>query len=255
MRRILGAVFAVLFVVFGSTAAHGETELTQPLFQEWDQMTLDVVIVPPVHGQISNGDGTLGGGDPNELVPIANSYVRATEKAIGDWQRAIRTFGSPALRRLRLNVYVLGRDVFSPAILSPLDILVTYGETLFPVAGGTTVGEGYVEFSGVRLGGNPRCTNVNAMFGPTNFTFADMYNIAGHEFGHCLGIGHVGPSGDPVVVSDIMHWRYEESVGARGNKLHCMSNINVAGLELAFDGKSNPSRATMPASKYKRIAC
>lgn len=263
VRRKLVAAVAVFVVVFGSAPVYADrssdVELRQPLYLEWDHMDFDVLIVPPAHGQVLNDYGPLGGNDAFELNPIANSYIKATEKAIADWQRAIRAFGSSRLNRLKMNVYVAGRDVFPTSILSQLEVLIVYEETMYPAFLGVTQGMPafFMESNGLRVAvvDNPQCVIADSMSAVKSFTFADMYNVAGHEFGHCLGVNHVSPAREPVIADDIMRAVYDEAVGGRDAKPHCMSSLNVAGLELVFDHKAQPNVATMSASAYRTITC
>src|SRR5688572_32578570 len=74
------------------TSQAKEPPYRQPLSGDWDTKRLDVIVVPPAHGQIYNGNGPLNNLDPNEVGPN-NSYVRATEDSIAEWQRVVRNFG------------------------------------------------------------------------------------------------------------------------------------------------------------------
>src|SRR5688500_5111987 len=88
---------ALLVMSAGWAPASGATKkkpppdtYRQPLFFEWNHNDLDVLIVPPGHGQLVNGpsnDRLLNDGDPNEVNPLATSYLKATLKSITDWQR------------------------------------------------------------------------------------------------------------------------------------------------------------------------
>lgn len=260
MRRAFASLVVSLLVVAVPRPAHAtdpDTTLYQPVNVDWNRTSLDVVIVPPALGQVFNGDGALGGRGPEELVPISSSYVAATEKAIADWRRAIDAFGSRSLKRLALTVYVVGRDAIPSSVLSEIEIIVTYAVAPYPVLGVTANGPVEVGLNGttLALGDNPRCKTVNSTFGIMNLTFVDMYNVAGHEFGHCLGVDHVAPGTEQVVKDDMMNAVYSQHVGAKGNRLQCMSNLNVAGLELAYDRLKQPRSAMLLAKHYRRISC
>ena len=216
----------------------------QPISFEWDRKDLDVLIVPPHHGQLLNGrSGTrlLGGRGAAELNPLANSYIAALTQAIADWQKAIRTFGSRSLRQLKLNVYVLGRDVPPLSALQRPEILFTWDETKLTILGVST-----------RTGDTP-CVVSNSMLALNSFSAPDMYNIAGHEFGHCLGIDHA--TGSRGIQRDILFATYNQPIGHEGNELRCMSNLNVRTLELVYDGRDSPASASIPASEYTKIRC
>jgi hypothetical protein len=192
---------------------------------------LDVVVVPPLHGQLNNGNGLLGGLDPLEATPL-NTYLRATVDGIRDWQGAIQMFGSPWLRStVQLRLYVLGVDVV-PADVRP-EVVVVADETKGPILGWAW--------------STYPCLVDNSMaYLTTSFTYADMYNVNGQEFGHCLGLNHVR-GGHPT--HDVMNGAYPHGIGDPATKLHCISNLDVAGLELVFDGYAGD--ASLPVSQWR----
>lgn len=59
-----------------------------------------------------------------------------------------------------------------------------------------------------------------------------MYDLVSHEFGHCLGIGHVGDAGDFSAANypdeDIMSYQHT------WNKVHCVSTLNILALRVSF---------------------
>jgi hypothetical protein len=93
----------------------------------------------------------------------------------------------------------------------------------------------------------------------TSFTYEDMYNVSAHEFGHCLGLDHTdGSPADQVILHDVIYAVYQDPPGAAGNHKHCMSNLNVAGLERVFGalfGQPSGGTATMASTSYQKIAC
>jgi hypothetical protein len=96
-----------------------------------------------------------------------------------------------------------------------------------------------------------------------SFTYADMYNVTAQEFGHCLGLRHVGSQGGIEPTSeqkhpehDVMNGFYTHWIGAAGTHLHCISNLDVLALETSF-GMANPGPGTamdgtllMPVDAY-----
>lgn len=250
MRRISYLVAALALVVSAPTSAladHEDGIYELPAQDDWTTGHLTVYIVPPTHGQLYNGNGPLGGSDPKEVTPFENSYLRAIEDSIEEWNRGIRMFGSGTLKKtFKADVYVLGRDEL-PDQSSP-DILVFTDENKGPVLG-------------FAMGGEPCLVNNSQMF-IRSFTYADMYNVMGQEYGHCLGLGHVGSQGgvDPTSDQkhpehDVMNGFYADSVGAADTHLHCVSTLDVKGLEFTFvhtlQGSGDSYPVYLPVSKYR----
>lgn len=102
---------------------------------------------------------------------------------------------------------------------------------------------------------------ANSKLAVASFTFEDMYNINGQEYGHCLGLEHVegGPPGDDALEHDTLNGVYTHVPGSAGTHRHCVSNLNVLGLEQVFKGVLGQSgggeTASLPPSAYQRIAC
>jgi hypothetical protein len=246
-RLFITTVAIVLGVLSASSPALAATEYRQPNWFTWETSVLDVLIVPPNHGQIVNGRGALNGLDPNELNPYANSYLAATEKSVADWDSAIATYGATWLKSgLVTNVYVVGRDTIPNAALVDPEVVITTDEGKGPILG--------VTFS------SRPCLISNSKFFVTSFSYADMYNTSAHEFGHCLGLDHtVGfPTDDGVISHDVIYATNQDSIGAVGTHLHCISNLNVKGVERTFGGLfGQPSGGTvsMATTSYQRMAC
>ncbi|MDQ3956779.1 MAG: hypothetical protein M3273_00490 [Actinomycetota bacterium] len=207
-----------------------------PVWFRWDTTVLDVLIVPPNHGQVYNGNGPLNGGDPGEVTPF-NSYLEAIEASVADWDRAVEMFADDWLKAAFVtNVYVLGRDVPPPSALSDPEIVIMTDETKANILG--------ISFS------TDPCISDNSKFFVTSFTYEDMYNVNAHEYGHCLGLDHVVNANPP---HDTMAATYVDRVGAKGNHLHCVSSLDVEGLEAALGsaaGQASPASAFIPVEQY-----
>lgn len=251
MRRfiyVLAVVaLSVSLVPVAAFADHEEDGIYElPALDLWTKNQLTVYIVPPSHGQIYNEFGPLGGGDPNEVTPFQNSYLRAIEDSIKEWNNGIRMFGSAKLQRFKAHVYVLGRDEI-PGQSSP-DILVVTDENKGPVLG-------------FAFRSKPCIVNNSQMF-TRSFSYADMYNVMGQEYGHCLGLQHIGSQGgiEPTSaqkhpVHDVMNGFYADGVGRADTHLHCVSNLDVKALEYTFvktlTGSNDSRPIYMRVEKYR----
>ena len=194
----------------------------QPIWFQWDRAELDILIVPPNHGQLYNENGPLGGEGPAEVTPT-NSYLKAIEASIDGYRQGLAHFGPRWLSEgVKLRSYVLGRDQVPQEALDEPEIVVVTDETKASVLG-------------IAINLRPCIVNNSKMM-TTSVTYADMYNIMGQEFGHCLGLDHVagGSPGDPVLALDLLNGTYPHQPGQKENPLHCLSNMNVAGLKVVF---------------------
>jgi hypothetical protein len=240
---------SAVLAAWPAQASHADGTYDIPVWFTWAKGELDVYIVPPSHGQVVNGNGVLGGDPVNEANPLTSSYLRATEDSIANWNLAIATY-APAWLQDGLVIrgpYVVGRDV--PAFVGPIaqwpaDIVIVFDET----KGGIL---------GVAVSGHP-CIVDNSRFLSSSFTYEDMFNINGQEYGHCLGLNHV-VDGHPV--DDVMNGGYPYSPGVAGNPLNCISNLDVKGLEGVFaKAMGQPSslwgaNGRVAASQYAKVAC
>ena len=196
----------------------------------WDPGPLNVLIIPPAHGPLFGPGGVLQSGDPGELTPF-NTYLTAVEDSIAAWSVAVQTFGSADLRRsFQPHVYVLGRDVPPAEALSSPDIVITTNDE-------TVLGLGYAF--------RPYPCFVNNSEAEGIASYADIFNINGQEYGHCLGVNHVGSQGgvDPTSPlqhpeHDIMNGFYTHDVGDETTHLHCISNLDVLALNYVFAHKN-----------------
>ena len=216
--------------------SHADGTYELPVWFRWEQAVLDVLVIPPNHGQVANGNGALNGGDPSELTPF-NSYLRAVEDSIADWDEAVTRFAPSWLTTgLTTNVYVVGRDQAPPSAIQNPEIVIVSDEWKANILG-------------VAVSTRP-CIVDNSKFYTQSFTYEDMFNINAQEYGHCLGLEHVV---DNHPEHDSMAGQYVHSPGARGADLHCVSNLDVKGLESVFGslfGRPGPDVVSLPVSEY-----
>ncbi|MGH2709878.1 MAG: LVIVD repeat-containing protein [Actinomycetota bacterium] len=252
-RLSLVAGLVGLSLLAASAPAWAAPAYVQPLSFTWSKAVLDVLIVPPEHGQVYNSYGPLGGtsGGPNELSLYQNTYLRAIERSVADWDRAVNTFGPSWLRSgLVTNAYVLGRDEIPESALTEPEIFIVTDQrqpTSLGFANSSSADETRV------------CVVDNAKFFTSSFTEADMYNVNGQEYGHCLGLAHAfGSPDDSIITRDVVYGTQADEPGAIGTQGHCVSNLNVQGLERVFGGlfgqPSDGLVSTEPAT-YERMPC
>jgi len=238
---------AVLLAAVPARASHDDGRYDQPSFGvPWDTARLQILIVPPTHGQLLNANGALAGMQTSELDPLRNSYLAAIEDSIDTWRDAIRAYAPTWLRRnVRLDDYVVGRDEIPDSAQRDPEIVIN--TTLHQ---GTSLG---LTVQGPLAG--VRCTISNARMFIESFTYADMFSVNAHEVGHCLGLDHIG--GDHPR-HDVMASIYPHEPGSAGTHLHCPSNLNVRGIKRSFAalfGKPARDSVSIPADRYTRLRC
>lgn len=84
--------------------------------------------------------------------------------------------------------------------------------------------------------------NTNFLWTPDAQNLRDMYDLNSHEFGHCLGIGHVGDAGDFSAAAypkdDIMS--YSDDGWNPGHVL-CVSTLDILALKQVYGWLLNQS--------------
>lgn len=208
VRRAACAV-ALLLVAAPMPALAEGPNASMPLFFQWPYADLHVLVVPPAHGPLVTALGV-----PLDLGP---TYLDATLDAMVDWDRGIDAYVAEQptkawLQSIRWQVWI------APDLPPRLDIVITFEETL--AAWGGMAWE-------VNPGGQ-RCVILATEWFVYSLTYADMYNVIVHEFGHCLGLEHA-----EGVAHDALSAPYAHVPGAT-TELHCPSNLDALGLTMSF---------------------
>lgn len=225
-----------------------------------DTPNVDVLIVPPAS-------------------PFATRDIVTIEKSVDAWKAGIAASGGALATGLKINRYTLGKDVPPQAALTDPEIIIVSAEynpvLLFGIGLQLPVGictqRGGVahtfpthEHDGAKLyraeckQGGMTCVVVN-----TNFLLGGarrMFDLNSHEFGHCLGIGHVGDALDfdakTFPAKDIMSYQYN------ANQVHCVSNLNTNALKAVYAtllGQTGQVNAggyiQMTTSTYTQVTC
>lgn len=240
------AIALLTALVPAGSASHADGDYEIPLLFEWHTSDLDILIVPPEHGQLRNNEDILDTLDPNEAHPCTMAWTRAIRDGIQNWKVAIEIFGAPWVQEeLAITVHVVACDDPQTFPEQP-EILVATGGTLGPALGLAVPGDPCIAL-GSRLdyksGRNPN--------------YADMFNVMSHEVGHCFGLGHTGfpdagtVGGGAHPAHDTMEGGYEHWFGTAGTHRHCVSNLDVRGLEAVFDDSVNRTEIVrMPVAEY-----
>lgn len=212
------------------------------MLNDWDVPELDVIIVPSVSVNAMSDTATI-------------------EKAVDDWENAIQNNGASWLTSVfEINRYTVGFDTIPQEALADPEIFIFTAEynpfVLFGIGFETPV-HACLDGTMNLLPGHPhdgssplqtsqaRCDDLGQTCSVVNTNFLlggkrRLYDLVTHEFGHCLGIGHVGDALDfdaktaPIHLngaadeSDIMSYQHNPA------KVHCVSSLNIVGINGAF---------------------
>ena len=214
---LLGSIVCVDFSV-NAHAASGATIPTEG--GTWANPTITIVINP----------------QPNQPWFKA-SYSADVSRAISRWAESIIAYtdasGSNYLRKLSFLTYVAGNQSLPPKPDIQVDFIQSFGFT--QGLGLTSVG---ISTSGTLGIFQAPTTTMLAAYDPANttqLTDTDMINIASHEFGHALGLGHATVSGTDDGTFELMFPSYGQAVGNPGNTLEAPSTLDMYALSYVYD--------------------
>jgi hypothetical protein len=221
-----------------------------------DTPKVDVLIVPPVSG-----------------LPLSD--LAAIQGSVQAWEDGINSMAPAWLASgLNIHAYTLGVDTPPQDALTDPEIIIAtanhdpavlfgIGEQVpFSVCRQQAAADHVHDGATLKMmrcdDGGAQCIvlNTNWLLG----TAHDMYDLNAHEFGHCLGIGHVGDALDfdakTVPTQDIMSYQTTPS------QVHCVSNLNIQALEGVYAtvlGQSGQLNAgdfiQMTPSSYTQTSC
>ena len=242
------------------------------ILNDLDSADIDVLILPAV-------------------APDSDARIAAVQQSIAAWESGIQAYAPSWLAdNVDFHVYLVGTDPVPLSTLQDPEIVVVTGEAnpnvLFGIGASTdylacdTVDpftstslflQGFHHHPGSAWSvGEANCAdnsdNVCVVLN-TNFAFYEtgqysMYDLNAHEFGHCLGLGHVGDALDFVATTfpheDIMSYQENEA------QVHCVSNLNVLGLQGTFakvlgrpssEWRDSGDYITMTPAAYDQVSC
>ncbi|HUR24816.1 MAG TPA: hypothetical protein VM327_02230 [Candidatus Thermoplasmatota archaeon] len=215
------------------------------------------------------------------IVPPASATtlwdVTAVRQSVAAWETGINAMGPSWLAGgLNIKSYVLGTDVPPASALEDPEIIIASGavnpvvlfgiglQTPFSVcrqqaaAAHQHMESDWLVQPMACQDGGAQCLvlNTNFLTGSTN----RMYDLNAHEFGHCLGIGHVGDALDfdakTVPLTDIMS--YQNTPG----QVHCVSSLNILALQAVYAPLLGQGAGQLPGtyvaqapSSYTQTAC
>jgi predicted Zn-dependent protease len=224
MRRILLFLWIVSLVLVGcfvsASSVEGQSQEKYALQLQgfvWNRSTLNTLVVT------ADNESWW---DP--------SFLNTSLRAIGQWNEAIATFAANYSDYSYLSILRIQPTV-STATQPGYDIYVNWHE--FPFSNSTDV----VGLSQIFANYQNTITNctinlaVHTLHGDT-LNEGDMQNVALHELGHSLGLGHSNYTGD------LMY-----SVYAMGSPAEAISTLDVYGVATVFSVNSLINQVILPA--------
>jgi hypothetical protein len=172
-----------------------------------------------------------------------DSYTYDVNHAIGRWVQSIKlytdNYGSDYLRSLNFVTCVAG---VNDTLCGSPDIQVRFIDTFGPQSNGG-LGITSIKTTNFYTFVAPTVTTL-AAYDPDNvtqLTDTDMINIASHEFGHGLGLGHATVSVADDGTFELMFLSYGQAVGNSRNSLEAPSTLDIYALSYLYDWLASSS--------------
>lgn len=180
----------------------------QPVWFTWDTMQLDVLI-----------------------IGVEDPVIGASIKdAIESWEKGIDQLGSQWLKEnLTIRTFWADEDVVPPVDFNPNIFFVP---------------QGFMAINTVNLNTGAEYCIAAA---PMAVGWPSHYHVALHEFGHCLGLGHVFHEGIEYAP------RHDPMGGGEAGYRSCPSNLNLEVMELGFQG--GRAEVVMEQAHYIQSDC
>jgi hypothetical protein len=154
------------------------------------------------------------------------------------------SYGSNYLRKLNLVTCISG---INESLCGSPDIRVQFIESFGSQSSGLGVTNLTIQSSSGTFVA-PTITTL-AAYDPTNTTQlsdTDMINIASHEFGHALGLGHATVSRTDDGTFELMFLSYGQAAGNLANSLEAPSTLDFYALAYIYDWLASSSALNGP---------
>ena len=213
----------------------------------------------PTTAQTTASIGTEGAVWPDPRISVVitpatgatwykQSYANDAAHAIQRWTQSIIVFtdnhGFKYLRALTFDIYTA--DI-NQSIPSSPDVRISFVQS-FPQTGPPALGVTQSRTTPNNLF-DPPVTMRLATYDPLGLrqlTNTDMVNIATHEFGHALGLGHAAQSTTDDNFLELMSTEYNLPVGSLTNLLQAPSTLDLYALSQIYSWLQTSTTLTSP---------